>query len=89
MDSVIVSRPESNCITFMIPTDRIKRLRLESEIKNITLNTIVNQIISDHALAIGWLHPHELYYLPKAFLIRVLNSRRLKIAEASSRYSQK
>ena len=69
-----MKKSTSDCITFRITTEKISRLRQESEMRNITLNTFINQIISEH------IHWHKgaaaakLYYLPKSFLIRVLNA---------------
>lgn len=73
MNSPKLSKSPTNCITFRIPTEKLKLLHKESEAKQISLNTLVHQIIREdiewHSLA-----PHaKLYYLPKSFLMRVVN----------------
>ena len=74
MNSVTLTGHTSTCITFRLPIERINRLRQESEVRNITLNTFINQIISDHLHWHRMAAPAKLYYLPKSFLIRVLNT---------------
>jgi hypothetical protein len=60
-------------VTYRITSERLTHLHEESEAKNISLNTLVNQIIKEH---LDWhsLAAHaKLYYLPKSFLIRIIN----------------
>ena len=60
-------------MTFRIISERLTHLHKESETKNISLNTLVNQIIKEH---LDWhsLAAHaKLYYLPKSFLIRIID----------------
>ena len=69
----ISPRSKTNCMTFRIISERLTHLHKESEAKNISLNTLVNQIIREH---IDWhsLAAHaKLYYLPKSFLIRIID----------------
>ena len=69
----ISCRSKTSGVTFRITSERLTHLHKESEAKNISLNTLVNQIIKEH---IDWhsLAAHaKLYYLPKSFLIRIIN----------------
>jgi hypothetical protein len=44
-----------------------------SEAKNITPNTLVNQIVKAHVNWHSMAAPAKLYYLPKSFLIKLVN----------------
>ena len=73
MKAVEIQKPSTTCATFRLPKEKLDRLRKVSEAKNITANTLVNQIIKAH---LDW-HSRaahaKLYYLPKSFLIRIIN----------------
>ena len=59
--------------TFRLSKEKLEQLRKAAEVLNISTNTLVNQILKAH---LDWhnLAPHaKLYYLPKSFLIRLLN----------------
>lgn len=69
----ISPRSKTNCMTFRITSERLGHLHKESEAKNISLNTLVNQIVKEH---LDWhclAAQAKLYYLPKSFLIRIIN----------------
>ena len=53
----ISPRSKTNCMTFRIISERLTHLHKESETKNISLNTLVNQIIKEHLAwhGIAWL----------------------------------
>ena len=69
----ISPRSKTNCVTFRITSERLGHLHKESEAKNISLNTLVNQIVKEyldwHCLAAQ----AKLYYLPRSFLIGIIN----------------
>ena len=73
MKSVEIPKPSTTCATFRLSKEKLNQLRKVSEAKNVTPNTLVNQIIKSH---LDWHSraPHaKLYYLPKSFLIRLIN----------------
>ena len=73
MKSITLRKTSSDCATFRLPSENLSRLRKGAEAKGITPNTLVNQIIQAH---LDWhsLAAHaKLYYLPKSFLIRLIN----------------
>jgi hypothetical protein len=60
-------------ITFRLPKEKLEQLRQAAEVLNVSTNTLVNQILKAY---LDWhnLASHaKLYYLPKSFLIRLLN----------------
>jgi hypothetical protein len=67
------SKSSSNCITFRIPTEKLRKLTKETETKQVSLNTLVNQIIKEHLDLHGLASQAKLYYLPKSFLMRLIN----------------
>ena len=69
----ISPRSKTNCVTFRITSERLTHLHKESGAKNITLNTLVNQIIKEHLDWHSLAAYAKLYYLPKSFLIRIIN----------------
>jgi hypothetical protein len=71
--SVTLPKKSTSCVTFRIPSEKLSRLRKVAEAKDVTPNTLFNQIIQAH---LDWhsLAAHaNLYYLPKSFLIRLIN----------------
>ena len=70
--SVSIPKTTSNCITFRIPVEKMSRLRRESEAIGVSLNTSINQIISEHLNWHRMAAPAKLFYLPKPFLIRII-----------------
>ena len=63
----------TTCATFRLPKEKLEQLRKVSQTKNVTPNTLVNQIINSY---LDWHSraPHaKLYYLPKSFFVRLLN----------------
>jgi len=73
LKSVGIPKPLTTCVTFRLSKERLNQLRSVSEAKNVTPNTLVNQIFKAH---LDW-HSRaahaRLYYLPKSFLIRLIN----------------
>lgn len=75
MKSVEIPKPSSTttCATFRLPKDKLDRLRKMSQTKSITPNTLANQIIKAHLDWYSRASHAKLYYLPKSFLVRILN----------------
>jgi hypothetical protein len=73
LKSVEIPKSSTTCVTFRLSKVRLNQLRSVSEAKNVTSNTLVNQIVKAH---LDW-HSRaahaRLYYLPKSFLIRLIN----------------
>jgi hypothetical protein len=68
-----VPKAPTRSITFRLAGEMVDRLRRVSEANSISPNTLVNQIIKAH-LDLHSLAAHaKLYYLPKSFLIRLIN----------------
>ncbi len=67
------AKVKSNCITFRIPIKKLNLLHQESATKQVTLNTLVSQIFNEYLQWHGLAPRAKLYYLPKSFLIRLIN----------------
>jgi hypothetical protein len=63
----------SNSATFRISTENLNLLRKESEGKQVSLNTLVNQVIKEHLDWHCMAASAKLYYLPKSFLVRLIH----------------
>jgi hypothetical protein len=67
------TKPPSKAVTFRLSTEKLELLRKAADTSNISPNTLVNQILSSylnwHSLAAR----AKLYYLPRSFLVRLLN----------------
>jgi hypothetical protein len=50
-----------------------RQLRNQTETKQVSLNTLVNQIIKEHLDLHSLASQAKLYYLPKSFLMRLIN----------------
>ena len=68
-----MSKTSTSCATFRLSSEKLNRLRKVSEDKNITPNTLVNQIVKAHVNWYSMAAHAKLYYLPKSFLIKLLN----------------
>lgn|ERR687891_1663949 len=68
-----VPKTPTRGMTFRLPSDTVNQLRKVSEARNVSTNTLFNQIITAfldwHSMA----SDAKLYYLPKLFLIRLIN----------------
>jgi hypothetical protein len=73
LKSVTLPKKSTNCVTFRLPSEKLSRLRKVAEAKAITPNTLVNQIIQAHLDWHSMAAHAKLYYLPKSFLIRLIN----------------
>lgn len=73
LDTVSSSKPLSKCVTFRIPTEKLHKLTKETEAKQVSLNTLINQVIKEHLDMHGVASQAKLYYMPKPFLMRLIN----------------
>jgi hypothetical protein len=73
MVAIKVSKPLTTCATYRFSKEKLELLRRAAAARNISTNTLVNQILNAyldwHSMA-GYA---KLYYLPKSFLVRLLN----------------
>ena len=60
-------------MTFRLPSEKLDQLRKVSEVRNISSNTLFNQIIKAYLDWHNMAADAKLYYLPKSFLIRLIN----------------
>jgi hypothetical protein len=67
------TKSPSKGVTFRLSTEKLEQLRKAADTSNISPNTLFNQILSSylnwHSLAAR----AKLYYLPRSFLVRLLN----------------
>lgn len=72
LKSVKIPKSSTTGVTFRLPSEKLNTLRKVSETKNITPNTLVNQIIKAYLDLHSRAARARLYYLPKSFLIRLI-----------------
>jgi hypothetical protein len=67
------TKPPSKGVTFRLSTEKLEQLHKTADTSKISSNTLFNQILSSylnwHSLAAR----AKLYYLPRSFLVRLLN----------------
>ena len=63
----------TKCVTFRLSKEKLEQLRKAANTRNISPNTLVNQIIKSYLDWHSMAAHAKLYYLPKSFLIRLLN----------------
>ena len=75
MKSAEIPKPSSptTCATFRLSKEKLEQLRKAADTKNISPNTLVNQIIKSYLDWHSMAADAKLYYLPKSFLVRLLN----------------
>ena len=66
-------KSESESITFRIPAKLLNELRQESEKKQVSLNTLTNQIFTDHIVWHTYAKRTGLFYVPKPLISRTVN----------------
>ena len=59
-------------VTFRLPSENLEQLYREAETRQISVNTLVNQIINEHLDWHLYAAQAKLYYVPKPFISRVL-----------------
>jgi hypothetical protein len=76
-------------VTFRLPSDNLEQLCKEAETRQISVNTLVNQIINEHLDWHLYAAQAKLYYVPKPFISRVLEKfteqQLAELAEASAK----
>jgi hypothetical protein len=60
-------------VTFRLPSDNLEQLCKEAETRQISVNTLVNQIINEHLDWHLYAAQAKLYYVPKPFIMRILD----------------
>jgi len=68
-----LAKTSTSCATFRLSSEKLNRLRKVSEDKNITPNTLVSQLVKAHVNWHSMAAHAKLYYLPKSFLIKLVN----------------
>jgi hypothetical protein len=75
-------------VTFRLPSENLEQLNKEAETRQISVNTLVNQIINEHLDWHLYAAQAKLYYVPKPFISRVLErfteQQLVDLAEASA-----
>ncbi|MGB6674130.1 MAG: hypothetical protein WBE34_17005, partial [Candidatus Nitrosopolaris sp.] len=66
-------KSESESITFRIPARLLNELRQESEKKQVSLNTLTNQIFTDHLVWHTYAKQTGLFYVPKPLISRTVS----------------
>lgn len=59
-------------VTFRLPSDNLEQLCKEAETRQISVNTLVNQIVNEHLDWHLYAAQAKLYYVPKPFIARIL-----------------
>jgi hypothetical protein len=67
------TKPSTKGVTFRLSTEKLERLRKAADASKISPNTLFNQIIKAHLNWHSMAAHAKLYYLPRAFLVRLLN----------------
>jgi len=71
--SPAVTTKPTSCATFRLSKEKLERLRKVAGVRNISPNTLTNQIVKSYLEWHSMAAHAKLYYLPKPFLIRLLN----------------
>ena len=66
-------KSESESITFRIPSKLLNELRREAEKKQVSLNTLTNQVFTDHIVWHTYAKQTGLFYVPKPLISRTAN----------------
>lgn len=76
-------------VTFRVPSVLLDKLRNESENKQVSLNTLVNQIFKEHTQFHSFATQARLFYITKSFAARLVNAlseeELIKIAEETAK----
>jgi hypothetical protein len=67
------AKPSTKGVTFRLSTEKLEQLRKAADARNISPNTLFNQILKAHLDWHSMAADAKLYYLPKSFLVRLLN----------------
>jgi hypothetical protein len=63
----------TKCATFRLSKEKLEKLRKAADDRNISPNTLVNQILKAYLDWHSMARSAKLYYFPKSFLIRLIN----------------
>ena len=66
-------KSDSESITFRVPAKILNELRQESEKKQVSLNTLTNQIFTDHIVWHSYAKQTGLFYVPRPLISRAVN----------------
>jgi hypothetical protein len=66
-------KSESESITFRIPSKLLNELRREADKKQVSLNTLTNQIFTDYIVWHTYAKQTGLFYVPKPLISRTVN----------------
>ncbi|MGI0043475.1 MAG: hypothetical protein ACRD47_07170 [Nitrososphaeraceae archaeon] len=76
-------------VTFRLPSDNLELLCKKAETRQISVNTLVNQIVNEHLDWHLYAAQAKLYYVPKPFISRILErfteQQLSELAEASAK----
>jgi hypothetical protein len=67
------TKPSTKGVTFRLSKEKLEHLRKAADARNISPNTLFNQILKAHLDWHSMAAHAKLYYLPKSFLVRILN----------------
>jgi hypothetical protein len=67
------TKPSTKGVTFRLSTEKLEQLRMAADARNISSNTLFNQILKAYLDWHSMAAHAKLYYLPKSFLVRLLN----------------
>ena len=71
--AVVSTKPSTKGVTFRLSKEKLEHLRNATDARTISPNTLFNQIIKSYLDWHSMAADAKLYYLPKSFLIRLLN----------------
>jgi hypothetical protein len=74
MPAAASTKPSTKGVTFRLSTEKLEQLRKGADARDISPNTLFNQILKAHLDWHSMAARAKLYYLPKSFLIRLLNN---------------
>jgi hypothetical protein len=67
------TKPSTKGVTFRLSKEKLEQLRKAADARNISSNTLFNQILKAYLDWHSMAAHAKLYYLPKSFLVRLLN----------------
>ena|SRR5947209_4379175 len=69
-----VQKQSTEGVTFRIPASSIRQLREESKKKQISLNTLVNQILKDHLIWHTYAPQAKMFHVPRSTFSRIVDN---------------
>ena len=74
MDDEVVKKQATEGITFRVPSSSINQLRRESTKKQVSLNTLVNQILKDHLDWHTYAAQARMFHVPRSTFGRLVDN---------------